>query len=503
MKLRIRNLKTKETIKIEISDSSSLQDLKTLISSKLPSSVSQQFINLSLNRNDPLVSSPNESLKSLGLTSGDLLFYEDVLDVALISFPIQSGTPNQKPCKERSDIETGNTSNLAPIGNPNDEIESQARNLEIPSFPLTSEKAEFETGDRSKSAPNVDPVEDTDVLGENFKNPNLDETLIDADAKSWCLETKKSSSVPYLLKRVMSLEKEEIKGNTGYTIAALHAVFLESGFEISRGNGNRLPNNWNSGSSVFSLQYTVPGLSNKNNSKAANLKFSISKNHVIVYGNVQGECDVYRLDLDVSKVLPLLVFLSDTLSKDEEKEIFQFWRTVKDSLCLPLLIDICHSNGLQSPPCFGRLPTELKCMILVLIPGADVAKTACTSSEMRYLCLDDDLWKKKFYEEFGKGNENIFANIGSWRESFKFMWIRRKGYKQSAAYRDGIYMRRYPPSYPPILGPQRFPFVGGDYDRFPAIGGFGHMGPGLGQPRSVFRRNFSPRCDLGSRNDFL
>ncbi|XP_073014225.1 F-box protein SKIP22-like [Typha latifolia] len=78
MKLRIRSLAAKETIRIDAPGSSSLLDLKTLLAGHLSSAapVPPESIHLSLNRDDELFSSsPDDPISSLGLTSGDLLFY--------------------------------------------------------------------------------------------------------------------------------------------------------------------------------------------------------------------------------------------------------------------------------------------------------------------------------------------------------------------------------------------------------------------------------------------
>jgi len=72
-----------------------------------------------------------------------------------------------------------------------------------------------------------------------------------------------SPSVPCFLKRVMDMEKEEIKGNLGFLVVAVHAVFLELGFVVCDGDGDdsRLPKDWNLASTAaVSVRYTVPEL---------------------------------------------------------------------------------------------------------------------------------------------------------------------------------------------------------------------------------------------------
>ncbi|KAK7372708.1 hypothetical protein VNO80_06095 [Phaseolus coccineus] len=58
-------------------------------------------------------------------------------------------------------------------------------------------------------------------------------------------------------------------------------------------------------------------------------------------------------------------------------------------------------GGLDLPPCFMELPMELKGLILGRVPGVDLGKVACTCSELRFLCSDNELLKKKYLEKFG------------------------------------------------------------------------------------------------------
>ena len=172
-------------------------------------------------------------------------------------------------------------------------------------------------------------------------------------------------------------------------------------------------------------------------------------------------------------------------------------------LGLPLLIDICQKNGLPPPLSFARLPADLKVKLLKLLPAVDVAYIGCTSSEMRCLTSNDELWKQKFIEEFGRADESVVAAVSSWKEKFKRCWVKKRDAAKTLrelSENRHRYQRRFMPTYPPFAPqrfPQMFPFVGGDYDRFPAIGNFGPVGPGLGYPR----RNFSPHCNLGGHND--
>ncbi|KAM3397745.1 hypothetical protein P3S68_001258 [Capsicum galapagoense] len=46
-----------------------------------------------------------------------------------------------------------------------------------------------------------------------------------------------------------------------------------------------------------------------------------------------------------------------------ERVVFVFSRNIKDGFLLPLLIDLCKKSVLVLPPCFTRLPTDLKLKI--------------------------------------------------------------------------------------------------------------------------------------------
>ncbi|KAK9176583.1 hypothetical protein WN944_028600 [Citrus x changshan-huyou] len=99
-----------------------------------------------------------------------------------------------------------------------------------------------------------------------------------------------------------------------------------------------------------------------------------------------------------------------------ENEVFELHRLVSDALVYPLLIDLRLKLGLIPPPCFMRLPAELKLKILELLIGVDIARAASVCSELRNLAKDDELWRRKCKEEFGfRGSFR--------RESWKIMYM--------------------------------------------------------------------------------
>ncbi|KAM0949940.1 putative Ubiquitin-like domain, F-box domain, Ubiquitin-like domain superfamily [Dioscorea sansibarensis] len=431
MKIRIRSEETKETMRLEIPEPFSFSDLKTLIASKLSSSssgVAPESIRLSLNRKDKLSpDSPSAPLRSLGITSGDLIFFSCDPSPALDPMPVDS---NEKLVPE------------APISGPVEELLDSGKILE----------------------------EGTSSQGETLNVDSQDgSALPEDDVETFVVE--KSSLVPCFLKRVLDLEKGEAKGNLGLVVIAVHAVFLESGFVAV--DGLKLPGGW----ATVSVSYTLPeliGSDAEKNAIVAVLKFALMGNYVSIYGFLNGGgSGVHRACLDVSKLLPLLSLPMDTMGEMEEEVVFKFWKGVKDGVSLPLLIDICDKNGLPPPPCLACLPIDLKIRILELLPGVDLARVGCVNSEMRYLTSNDELWRKKFLEELGLVNENGGV-VARWRDRYAMHWMRMKEIKRGRLFLRpySASRRRYIP-FGPVIG-------GGSY--ITDVGDFGLGGP----PRSGF-----------------
>ncbi|KAJ6820054.1 F-box protein SKIP22-like [Iris pallida] len=90
-------------------------------------------------------------------------------------------------------------------------------------------------------------------------------------------------------------------------------------------------------------------------------------------------------------------------------------------------------------PFFARLPTYLKFMILELLPGVHVARVGCTSSELRYLFGNDELWKQKFVKEFRVAKERKAAGGTSWKEKFKKYWVKKRNTEMMRDVRENVY----------------------------------------------------------------
>ncbi|KAL6552393.1 hypothetical protein OROHE_007757 [Orobanche hederae] len=510
MKLRLRPFQSKETLKIQVPNSCTLPQFRQILYETLPNSPSPASIRLSLNRKDELQSDAAEdTLQSLGVAAGDLIYFsvEDPnSQIALPQATDSTPTPRSNDTESSTSLNPQNT--LPGVENSNSVMsDSQKRkNLGVDS------QAEVET----VSAMEVD-----------------DEDIADFD---------KSFSVPGFLRKVFASELGEDNGcNHKLIVIAVHAVLLESGFVGVDGKANtvvnsfQLCNEWPPGLSSMSLFYTLRESVRKDETPMKFLlKFQSMGKYINVYGQL-GKRGIRRVQLNEDELVPFLNVVwanceGDTVMENvtgqnggssPEKEVFKFWRSVKDNLALPLLIDFCEEAGLVLPPCFMRLPTELKLKILESLPGVDVAKVSCVSSELRYLASGDDLWNMKFSEEFGsEGKEGQV----SWKKAFSMAWSRRNGRFLASRGRASPYWpmpywhqpgrRRFPyplifERLPPFLSDQ--PPYGDDVQTMihdpmnhplriePPYGDDDDLQTMLPLPLPHRMRSFSPQCDLGVR----
>ncbi|PSS19265.1 F-box protein [Actinidia chinensis var. chinensis] len=161
-------------------------------------------------------------------------------------------------------------------------------------------------------------------------------------------------------------------------VIAVHAALLESGFvafdSITKMKVERfyLPDEWPRSEFFVSLWYTLPEINNQGLSEdgveTVFLKFRSMGKYVNVNGFLtRNGSRVYRVCLDEDRLsffLNIMWANCDSIKEKNGKGSFsqlhperggvEFWRTVKDSLALPLLIDSCEKAGLPSPPCFMR-----------------------------------------------------------------------------------------------------------------------------------------------------
>ncbi|XP_024020941.1 F-box protein SKIP22 [Morus notabilis] len=443
MKLRVRSFDSKEILRIDITNDSSLQQLKEAIAQAIPSSYPSS-LRLSLNRTDELrSSSSDDSLLSLGIAAGDLIFYS---------------------------VETLASQDRETLGDPPPPDSAQVINL--------------------------DPRVDSELIVEDSGGKSME---IDGDCVDFVGVKFPETCFLRRVRRMVSEEFGEDGRNHKLMVIAVHSVFLESGFvEFDEFH---FPNEWSpSMAFTMSFRYTLPEILGDqdctlNLRESVVLKYQILGRFVNVLGALtSGGSVTYRVCLDEKKYAPAIGSLC-AKGDEFEREVYGLWKVVRDGLGLPLLIDLCAKAGLPSPPCFMRLPSELQMKILEFLPGADIAKVGCVCKELQYLSCNNDLWRRKFVEEFEMGMVGSQA-VSHWKTAFanSAYWQRKRKEEEAAA----IGRRRLPHYGWPMFGPiRRDPnplevpwIIGGDYDRFvPPFGRPGRL--------PLFRRTFSPHCNLG------
>ncbi|KAA8545743.1 hypothetical protein F0562_020806 [Nyssa sinensis] len=414
MKLRLRSIETKETLRIEVPTPCSLLHLKEVISQRIAASSSSSSIHLSLNRKDELLGSSSEdTVQSLGVTSGDLIFYTiNPNCFSSETLMVQSQTPQES--KISQDI--------------------------LPLEPNSQKEQPLDVNTQQEETLNLESGSEIEPAIENMY----------VDDGGSVVEVGKSFSVPCFLRKVFAKEVGDSDGRDHkLLVIAVHAVLIESGFvgfdAVSKMivPGFHLPDEWPSSAFTISLWYTLPeivvdGCYAVNGVETILLKFQSLGKFLNIYGSLaKNGSGLYRVSLDENRLVPFLNYVwanCDSVNEMNgnewcsgayaEREVFEFWKIVKDRIALPLLIDLCDRAGLAPPPCFMRVPTDLKLKILESLPGVDIAKVGCVCSEMRYLSSNDDLWKKKFVEKFG--NAEGSQGGSHWKEKFAKSWESRK-----------------------------------------------------------------------------
>ncbi|KAF8081030.1 hypothetical protein N665_0909s0017 [Sinapis alba] len=292
---------------------------------------------------------------------------------------------------------------------------------------------------------------------------------------------------PSFLKKILL---ENSSGDTSEltTLAiSVHAVMLESGFVLFNPVSSDDDDKFSFSKELLSvsLRYTLPELVD---SVTVTVTFQSLSDKVAVYGSLSG--NVRRVYLDKRRFMPVI----DTLNSSSiYKDVLMFWRTVKDGLVTPLLIGLCEKSGLESPPCFMALPTELKVKILESLPGASLATMACVCREIQCMASGNDLWKQKIWEEARHLLLLVDGARGSvnWKAKFACFWVHYQ--KKLSTFRQhkrqtlpNIVMRRNHRS--------RFPRIISDSDPFGMSDG-DHLHGSVGTHRGLqrlARRRFSP-----------
>ncbi|GAB2286951.1 hypothetical protein Dimus_021338 [Dionaea muscipula] len=535
MKLRIRSLESKETLKIEVPDACTLQQLKQSLFARLSLSSSSSTVPenlfLSLNRKDELCgSSPQDSIQSLGVASGDLIYYSvnpyafsGRIEGTMIA---QNENPQISNSRDVQTVELMNSSEEKVDGvfqNGDLKGNQKGEALELTSHiyhtrdsKIVQKDEALEFGDQHGEIQQASDVGGGGKMETSSEGVNGSD-LVEVDEEEYALDDGNDKySVPTFLRRVFGKELADA-GNGGkrrLLVISVHAVLLESGFVCfdpvsgMKVEGFHFPDEWPSCAFTFSLLYTLPEILSSEVVETVVLKFQALGQSVNVYGSLLKKgFGIYRVNLDESRFVPALNFVwknNDHINAkeeiygskktDPEAEVFEFWRILKDGIALPLLIDLCENAGLLPPPCFMRLPTELKLKILELLPGLSVARMACVCTEMHFISSNNDLWKQKYAEEFGSAADSLSRGECQWKARFVSAWENRKKRKRAS-----VLWRMPPlaflPNYPMTRRdpPLRLPFtIDGDYDSVPGLGRRPHFGNRI--------RYLSPNCNLGGFN---
>ncbi|CAN4089640.1 unnamed protein product [Withania somnifera] len=601
MKLRIRSLETKQTLKIDLPSSScTLQQLKHLISQAFPSpsSSSSDSVHLSLNRKDELhQTSEQDTLQTIGITSGDLIFFTFNPNVFSISSDTHipklknMGTQVGQECEEVKNMDSQDCEKVKKLDNQvgqdcekvknfgtqigqecgevenldtqvgqkvkklDNQVGQECKNVKKLDTQLVQECEKVKNSDTQvqesemvkkmgtqmeeeaergkemdtqmdEEAEGVENLDPREAKGLNLMS-QLEETdyFMEVDDGDYSeVNFTKSFSVPSSLRKVFTKELHD-DGSRDHKllVVAVHAVFVESGFVLvdpstfTEVSGCQFLKCWPSGASRMRLFYTLPDVidhvkrGDGDVIQSVELKFQSLGKFFIAHGSLSGGVSVStrRVTLNEDQLVPFLNVVWANCGLNEEvdgafgeKEVFVFWRNVKDGLVLPLLIDLCEKSNLVLPPCFTRLPTDLKLKILESLPGVEIAKMTCLSSELRYLGSSDDLWKKKYVEQFDDGETS--GEGGHWKEKFVKSWESRKRRKVICTGRP-VNPLRFLGGRHPFPVPWMPHIIGGDYDLFPPQ--FDNTGNPLGRapPSQLLHpwSNHVPRCQLGGhRSNF-
>eukprot|EP00252_Welwitschia_mirabilis_P006260 TRINITY_DN1708_c0_g1_i1.p1 TRINITY_DN1708_c0_g1~~TRINITY_DN1708_c0_g1_i1.p1 ORF type:complete len:521 (+),score=64.18 TRINITY_DN1708_c0_g1_i1:60-1622(+) len=509
MKLRIRPMNGGETIRLEVADGSTLRNLKDALAAKISlSSEDVSSISLTLNKKDAISGDENQDLQSLGITSGDLLFYALSPDAF------------QATKRERDE-----------------------------DYRIQATKRERDE-DRRIEATKPERHEDHRIQVNSTKSVSTTEAECPMEIESAISSTLPSAQtmmhVPSYLIRVFSTEDVakclECDSHL-LLMMAVHAAMLESGFIVCQGLGNNpsscLLDELKTKPAV-SVCYTLPELVNVEDKSDENVmvRFQHLGGFLVAYGCSKGAevyRIVYRISFQMDEFLVSLRHAADAYLRsnssgsvdtipsgsasskldteksssivaesfipklNSEKKLSELWRMVKDKLALPLLTDLCQITGRSPPPSLMLLPSELKLTIFSNLPAVDIAKVGCVCAEFKYLCDNEELWKKKYKEEFGQQG-NVHGH--RWKNAFVLLWKQRKFAEQQRKEAERVHLegmrlsrhnRHFQGGWLPGI-------IGGHYDAFPAPSPDSFSGlPGFPamRGRRPSRRLSGPFCNLG------
>lgn len=558
MKVRVRAVNGGETLRLDLPPNCSLQSLKDAIADKISSI--PPSIHLSLNKKDELQGFPQQPLQTLGITGGDLIYYTvsaDGFQLADISEAApKRGREEEKNANVMRELCASAALKRASNGEGSSSgpsIETCVNDTQVDDDPQVGVES-MEMDDEQLSLPeksrSVPFFLERILLAEreNAKSGHLllvmavHAVMLESGFVGFDLKTSADSGFDgfqlpegWATKAMVSLYytlPDLVKGK-GKCVESVCLRFQKLGsFLVVYGTLVNVK-----GSQVYRLSLEVEifisALQFAVNSLEAVCNGEIYVNSLFTEGNKQNEnTEKNSLNMRESQQGEVIVRGSSRhemgvkgssssheigvkASSDHEMCLFELWRIVKDRLSMPVLTSLCEKTGLPSPPSFILIPTELKLKILEFLPAVDIPKLGCVCTEFRFLSVNDELWKKKYADEFRFSSEvNRPAgrpDAQRWKDAFVRDWIMKKRLEaqkrklRNRAFRQTPRMRL--PRYMPVPFPGTgYGISGGDYDRFPAIGdgvyfpGGGMLGSNGRRLWPAGRRHTSTSCDFSGLN---
>lgn len=424
MKLKLKCLESRETLRIQVPSPCSLYELQQILAQSLSPPPPPRFsLRFSLNARDDLSPpSPDASLESLGISSGDLVYFS-TNPLAFSPYPsvweLDGETSiSRTRIQEFASNTSENLEVAADLGISRSNQETKVREL-------------LQVQDPESNQTLISQGTHTQVQNSSNQQESRSEVM---DIGGGDSGVKKFSELNFL-RKVLRVKLGNHCVDHKLTVLAVHAVLLESGF-IGFDLASKMPidrfhqpDDWPYVIFPISLEYTLPKLLTSRNPGSNVIDFVVIKfqnlgSFINVYGFLVKGGSVHRVCLDESRFAPTLDSVWAHCDENDE-EVLNLFKMMKDGLALPLLIDLCEKSGLALPACFMRLPSELKLKILESLPGKDLARVECVSSEMRYLASNNnDLWKQKVIAEFG--GRILMQGMVNWRERFVSFWHQRK-----------------------------------------------------------------------------
>jgi len=510
-----------ETVRVELRPDTALPELYAAVAEATgrPSNV----LRLSLNKTTPLEGGALDTVSSLGICGGDLLWI----------LPGSSGDADGPTLPQgdagESDLQ-GARANIdrAPAPAPTSSPVAEAASVQpLPqsATPAGEGRARVRMPADAEEAPAADEIAGPPDC------KMTDHVTGMAESESMCsLEGVMSTPVlPSHLLRVVRANKTgdvaAAQQDHVFLALATHAACLEAGL-VLRGENPALAElpvaTWTKCSSVYDIEYVVP----HGQSPGALLlpfgtvRFSVLGRFLVATGVSQlgARCETFSVTLSLEECLApsagheacasSLPSFASYVSR--LRNLKALWVKLKDGLCLPLLHSLCRASGVEPPTGLLSLPGEIKDDCLGLLSAKELAALMVTCTGFRHYAASDAFWKPLYERDFpGKppvpGVPQGPPQAINWWAAYRARVLQRQ--EAERRYQQALFNPlRAPMRYPmppgpfvPIPGPRIGPnfITGGDFDRLPApllgqpsfgsaggIGSFGGLRPGgLGMPR--------------------